>query len=128
MPTSFTNCLRTRVNRSFQAICISYQRVPSLHCLQLVTLFVMSLQSFHLPDGILCHIFVVGFTLLFHGYMDPWLDFYGAFQLFLFRGCADTIAILQLHVWIDFMGSYGIYSTLNVSCTLFWHTTICPIP
>ena len=32
MSTSFTDCLQTRVNRSFQAICISYQRGPSLHC------------------------------------------------------------------------------------------------
>ena len=38
MPTSFTDCLQTRVNRSFQAICISYQRGPSFRCFKLVTL------------------------------------------------------------------------------------------
>ena len=91
-------------------------------------LLVMSLRYFHLLDGILCHSFVVGFTPLFHGYTDPWLACYGTFQIFLFHGCADTIAILRLHVWLNFLGSYGIYSTLNISCTLLWNTTICSIP
>ena len=130
MPTSFTDCLWTRVNRSLQAIYISYQRGTSLLSLQLLTL--QSLCQF--SWWCLCNLAI--FQMGFCATVLLWAShFYSTTTRII--GCPVmahsryfySIAARTPLQFCDFM--FGLISWVLMGFTqpsLFWHTTIFQSP